>query len=319
MDNLEGITHTVLEGISLYHYDSFSIGATMKPSMLDRDDQARSLARARGSDSIKTALTTAISRAVSRHTGRVLTRIDPDITILVDMRNGSCQVRSKSVVVQTRYTKSIRGIPQKAARCDMCGMVGCTTCGNGDDNQSIEDMLRCVLLDAVGGSDVRFTWVGGEDRNSLVLGGGRRVYGRIQNPIRRRGPLPDVISATGAVFSEITFAKGLPDALPAFCSLMRVRVRPSETPEPAALRRLHTLAGPILVDNGHRDWGERNLKSLRYRVMRDGDLLLTLEAQGGMPIKRLVNGEGVEPSISGTLGICCTCVHFDILDIKDNS
>jgi len=43
---------------------------------------------------------------------------------------------------------------------------------------------------------------------------------------------------------------------------------------------------------------------------------LSIKAEGGLPIKRFVNGDDVLPNISKLLGISCICKEFDFLDVK---
>jgi tRNA pseudouridine synthase 10 len=42
---------------------------------------------------------------------------------------------------------------------------------------------------------------------------------------------------------------------------------------------------------------------------------LFIQADGGLPIKRFVNGDNVSPSISQIIGISCKSQEFDFLDI----
>jgi len=52
----------LLDQISVYQFSSFVIGATLKHSLIDRDDHLRSKFKLRGIDSIKTDITSEISK-----------------------------------------------------------------------------------------------------------------------------------------------------------------------------------------------------------------------------------------------------------------
>lgn len=306
MDHLDTILSTICDTVSVYDYDTFSLGAILKPSVLDRDDHVRSCLRAQGSDPIKSAMTGDLAKMLARRTGRTQDRDNPDITVLIDTRHNICEVRSRHVTVQARYTKSVRGLPQR-------NDVGDTA------RDSVQGMLEEILQQHIGGSGVHFTWVGGEDQDSLVQGQGRRVYARIQNPIRRQGPLPKTVMSGGVSFTDIGIVERLPDRLPAFHSIIRVRVKPSERPDTGILRRLHRLAGPVLIYDRFSKPSTRRVHDIKYRSMTDGSIIVTMDVEGGLPVKRFVSGQGVSPSVSEAVGVPCVCARFDFVQIHDNS
>ena len=67
-DNLEHFLKLMLDESKNYSFSSFSIGAIIKPSIVDRDDQIRSKYKLRGIDSIKTDITKELSKLFSRKT-----------------------------------------------------------------------------------------------------------------------------------------------------------------------------------------------------------------------------------------------------------
>lgn len=305
MDGLGRLAEVALERISGYDYETFAVGATLKPSVLDRDDYIRSRTGAAGAASIKAALTGEVGRMISRRTKKRVDRADPDLTILLDTRFGSCEVRSRPAVVYMRYTKTRRGVPQKRPPCGFSG-----------SGPSIEGMLAGYLMERLGGDDVRFTWVGGEDRDSMVLGRGRPVYARVRNPARSAAALPEHVSLDGVEVSGMRAVAGVPDRLPPFRSMVRVVVRFVGEPD---LRRIRTLAGRVLVGTGPGRPSAKEVGPVHYRRMSADSFRMDAEVEGGTPIKRLVSGEGVEPSASSVLGAECTCARFDFLDIIGNS
>lgn len=306
MDHLDTILGIIHDTVSAYDYDTFSLGAILKPSVLDRDDYVRSCLRAQGSDPIKSVMAGDLAKMLACRTGRTHDRNNPDIAVLIDTRHNICEVRSRHVMVQARYIKNVRGLPQR-------NDVGDTA------ESSVQGILEKILQQHIGGTGVRFTWVGGEDQDSLVQGQGRRVYARIQNPIRRQGPLPKTVLSGGVSFTDIGIVKRLPDRLPSFHSIIRVRIKPSEQPDTGSLRRLHDLAGPVLIRDGSSKPSTRHIHDIKYRSMTDGSILVTMDAEGGLPVKRFVSGQGVNPSVSEALGMPCVCAQFDFVQIYDNS
>lgn len=315
MDGLAGLVEHAVGRVSGYDYETFSVGATLKVSVLDRDDYIRSRAGAAGAVSIKAALTADMATMISERTGKRLDRDDPDVTILVDTRMGSCEVRSRHMVVGMRYTKTRRGLPQKRTACGACGGPGCGVCGFTGAGPSVEGVISAYLLYTVGGTDVRFTWVGGEDRDSLVLGSGRPVYARVRNPAKSADVLPESVSLDDLFVYGMSPA-AIPERLPPFKSVVRAVVRCGDASD---LRRVRGLAGSVMVGTDSDRPSTRAVGMVRYRRTGEDSFCMTAEVEGGVPIKRLVSGEGVEPSVSSLLGTECECVRFDFLDILANN
>ena len=47
---------------------------------------------------------------------------------------------------------------------------------------SVEGMISQYIFEKMGGTVAKFTWIGGEDKSSLVLGNGRPFFVKLQNP-----------------------------------------------------------------------------------------------------------------------------------------
>ena len=57
---------------------------------------------------------------------------------------------------------------------------------------SVEGAISKFLFQKFGGTTAKFTWIGGEDKSSLVLGSGRPFFVKIQNPHKRNVKLSNV-------------------------------------------------------------------------------------------------------------------------------
>jgi len=55
---------------------------------------------------------------------------------------------------------------------------------------------------------------------------------------------------------------------------------------------------------------------LSYKKLSPTSFNLCLTTDGGLPIKRFVEGNYVNPSISRVLGIKCKCKEFDFHDVE---
>jgi len=69
-------------------------------------------------------------------------------------------------------------------------------------------MISQFLFEKFGGTTTKFTWIGGEDKSSLVLGTGRPFFVKIQNPHKRNLRL----TSTSFDFLKITNLKIVSDS-----------------------------------------------------------------------------------------------------------
>ena len=61
---------------------------------------------------------------------------------------------------------------------------------------------------------------------------------------------------------------------------------------------------------------DKVIYKLSYRKSSSTSFNLCLTTDGGLPIKRFVEGNYVNPSISSVLGIKCKCKEFDFHDVE---
>ena len=313
MDCAESMSDVIMERARGYDFGTFSVGATLKPSVLDRDDHARSRMRARGAVSVKGELTRTLRRIISARTGRRPDTVDPDITILMDTRFGSCEIRSRHLVVEAMYVKRSRGMAQKMAPRGRCGGPGGADCGFGGKAQgSIEKAFSDHISDALGCGDLCFTWSGSEDASSRVLGNGRLFYVRVKNP--RRRDITAEYGVKGVRFHRMRIVPRVPARMPVLRSQIRIVVNFPDG-SPSDLAAIHGMAGDVRIEDSDGRQTTKIIHSARYRRLAGGRAQVSIDAEGGIPIKRFVDGDRVWPSISEALQARCECVRFDFMDI----
>ena len=170
-ENLDHFLKLMLETSNNYSFSTFSVGALIKPSIVDRDDYIRSKYQLKGIDSIKTDITKELGKSFCKKTKKSIDFLDPDLTFTINLKDMSCQLRSKPLIISGRYIKTTRGIPQKQKSCTNCSGKGCRICefhGISEFN-SVEGVISQFLFGLFGGTTTKFTWIGGEDKSSLVF------------------------------------------------------------------------------------------------------------------------------------------------------
>lgn len=318
--DLNSLLKLMLERSSKYDYETFMVGTQIKPSIVDRDDLVRSKFKLMGTYGIKTDFTRELSKLFSKKTKKTPDPLNPDLTFTINIKDGDCQIRTKPVIVRGSYTKTKRGLPQKQRPCENCSGRGCQMCNYHDiaNFESIEGRISHILSSKFGCTSIKFTWVGGEDRSSLVLGSGRPFFAKLQNPIKRRPRMERMTSMGAITLHDCKILDSFPRVPIKFSSTIRIKISSTKQLDSAILKKLKpALQNPVIVyENARRS--EKSISRVRYRKISGSDFVLTVDAKGGLPVKRFVQGDDVSPGISQILDAECSCIWFDFVQIQQN-
>ncbi len=318
-DNLVPYLKLMQESSSKYGFSSFVVGAIIKPSVIDRDDFIRSKFQLRGIDSVKTDITRELSKQFTRKTKKHLEFLDPEVTFTVNFKEKTCQLRSKQISLQGRYNKIKRGFSQRQKSCENCSGKGCRTCDfHGlTDYESVEGKISKFLFSKFGGTIAKFTWIGGEDKSSLVLGPGRPFFVRIQNPIKRRVRLPKTLKIDSVTINNCKIISNVPKKPMAFKSIIEMKIITENEIQKSSLKKLKkSLENPILIYENSGKRSEKKIFNAKYKKTSKNKFTLVINAEGGLPIKRFVIGDNVVPGVSQTIDNNCKCEEFDFIEIK---
>ena len=317
-DNLNYFLKLMIDVSSNYSFSSFSVGSMIKPSVIDRDDYIRSKYKLKGIDSIKTDLSRELRKSFSRKTKKIIDLLDPDVTFTINLKDESCQLRSKSIYLSGRYVKTLRGIPQKQKSCTNCSGKGCRICNfHGiSEFDSIEGIISKFFFEKFGGTTAKFTWIGGEDKSSLVLGTGRPFFVKIQNPLKRNLKLTSVMFDLLKI-DNLKIIQESPKRPLKFNSSIEVKISTDDKIDSKNLKKLKDLQkSPVVVYEKSGKRSEKKVFSVKYRKNSSNAFTLFIKAEGGLPVKRFVNSDDVSPGISQILNTSCMCQKFDFLDIE---
>ncbi len=319
-DNLDHFLKLMLDSSFDYKFRTFSIGTIIKPSIVDRDDALKSEFKLRGIDGVKYDITKELGKLFSKKTKKITNYIDPEIIFTVNLKEPSCNLRSKPIVISGRYTKSKRGYSQKQKSCDNCSGKGCRTCdfhGISEFN-SVEGVISKLIFKKFGGTTTKFTWIGGEDKSSLVLGSGRPFIVKLQNPLKRKIKLSDYISDFISIFN-LKIIDDSPKTPLKFSSLVTIKISTDSKFDAKYLKKLKNLKNsPIIVSEKSGRYYEKKIFDINYKKTSDQIILVKIRVEGGFPIKRFVIGNDVTPNISGIIGTNCVPDKFDFLEIIVN-
>ena len=318
MSKIDDLSALVVDALKEYQFNTFLIGAILPHQMLEREDEVRARFKIKGTESIKSDLTRELGKLLGSVTGKSVDYRRPDVIINVDVIENQLTARSRAIYLFGRYVKNVRGLNQKQIRCKFCNGKGCMQCNNtglsGFD--SVEGIIAKKLIDSFNCDSAKFAWVGGEDKDSLVLNEGRPFFVKLINP-RLRFAEPKGMSFEGDVQARfIKEVNRLPDKPLRFKVKVKLTIECERSMDDTTLERLKQLNNSSVKFLGKKS--REVTKSIHEFDARASDNILEVSmlADGGLTIKQFVGGDGIEPSISQLIGCKATCKSFDVLNVQ---
>jgi len=241
--NLQLIVDIMLKQSFDYEFFTFVLGAILKPSIIDRDDLIRSKFKLQGIDSVKTGITKELSKKFAMKTKKKMDFLYPDLTLTYNFKNDSCELQTRTLILSGRYVKKNRGLPQKQAPCINCNGKGCLQCNNhGFSNfTSVEGKIAKFLFEKFSNTRTKISWVGGEDKNSLVLGNGRPFFAKLYNPKKRAVRLQKKYALDELEIHNMKIISKIPKKVISFRSTIKLSILTEQKLKQKSLEPLKTL------------------------------------------------------------------------------
>jgi len=317
---VSAIGRRVLRGAGKYQFDTFSVGMILPRGVQEREDQLRSELRIRGRMTVKSDLAGAIVDFIAREMHKKVDRLRPQLTALVNLDSDTVEMMARSIFVYGRYTKP-RGIPQRRTLCDRCEGRGCDECDAGyTKTPSVEKAIAGRFLELLRSPKAKFTWLGSEDSDSIVFSPGRPFIMEVKSPMRHDFPRRMVLR-TGRGAITVTHLRTLsskPTSIPSFTFMTRAFIE-CEVPVKPSRNQLRSMKESLVqYRNNKGKMVYKKVHRLRILSTRGKRLTVEIKLEGGLPVKRLINGDSVSPSLSELLGTSLTCQRFDILKVWES-
>jgi len=301
-----------------YEFSTFIVGAILKQSIIDTDDKLRAKFNLHGVDGIKTAVTRELGKKFVSKTKKRIDHLLADIIFTINFKTERCNVKTKPIFLYGKYIKDKRGLPQKEKSCQDCNGKGCIFCNNHGivSFDSIEGKISKFLYEKFETEQVKFTWIGGEDKTSLVMGNGRPFFAKLLSPKKRNVRLAKKSNLDEIVIHALRKIDHIPNGSIRFKSKIKMLVLAKNGISSNKLKRLKQLVTvPIEITDSSNKQHKRVIHKLKYKKNSLQSFTVEIEADGGIPIKRFVDGFNIIPNISSILGIQCSCEKFDINQI----
>jgi tRNA pseudouridine synthase 10 len=320
-DAVPSLCDKAVKAARRYQFDTFAVGVSLPDGVQEREDELRSDLKLRGAETMKTQTAKQVAESVSGRLRKKVDRQKPDLTLLMNLGTGDVGITTRPVYYYARYTKP-RGVSQRRELCERCSGAGCPRCsGTGYSRKaSVEGSLRKRFEGFTGSEKMTFTWLGSEDRDSLVHPPGRPFVVEVKNPVKRGLPRRFAARLRGGKVA-VSLGRALPSKpvrLPTFSFRTEITAVSSSKVGPDALADLKRefRGAEVRFERPY----ERPATKTVYRASataRGKTLLIDAVIDGGLPVKRFVSGELVSPSVSEVLKTEVRCRRFDIREVKE--
>ncbi len=323
-DLIEEIVKEITFLISIenkYEFDSYSLGSSLPAYLFDNEDHFRSLFQLRGEESIKSAFNHAVRNNFEKVLKKPLKIQSPDMVINLSISHDlefSVDFQTRPYYLICRYTKK-KLMHQRKMKCDNCEGRGCTICNlieNNSQKKSIEVIIKRHLMDFTSCDNVNFTWMGGEDQNSMVLGKGRFFIAQIINPKKRKIKKNIIFQEDGIIFQIKEKKESIKKYTINYKSKTKAYVKTLSPINNLNLVKLIQLKNSTIKYRNKTKIVQRRIYKISVKRLDEYDFVVTVLSDGGLFIKQFIEGKDwIEPNVSSYIGNKCTCIKFDVLDI----
>ena len=317
-DKIAGLIYRHLSLIEAFEFSSVSLGIILPAHIINREDELRASLKLKEPPTIKRYLANVAIAELRSMLGRpvMLSHINADVSLTLDFITETVDIRASPIYLLGRYIKQKRGIPLRTRE------------RVNTQSPSLEALLERALVLHFGAEEAKFSWAGGEDKDSLVLGQGRPFVAKLTNPRRRTLPptlinsINDELGALGVGVTQLEVLTSRPK-LPfhyIFTAEIACRLINSSA---GALTRFTGLSAfssiDVLFERPGRPPKTRRLLSLGGFRLSDSELRMTGTFEGGFDIRAFFGREKesrAQPNAHQLLRTSLELIHYDILEVK---
>jgi tRNA pseudouridine synthase 10 len=320
MSRLETISNAIVSKVCEgYEFRTFHLGVSLPSSYIEREDEIRSKLKIRGRNSLKIQFLADLREIFRHDLGKEIDYQSPDVRIDLIINESNeffFDIIPAPIVLACKYLKKRRGIPQKHVG---SADIKVHDLGNEvqSDNVSLEEVVSEYLKQITSGVKVKFSWIGGEDKESLVLGRGRPFFAEIIKPKRRTITAHSInLNEHGIELFVLGLSKNLPQYPMKFVCKTRISIIAERLVTRKELECLHSLGRSTICFRNKKKSVSREMYSVKVGMVDAKNFELEIIAEGGLHIKQFVGGkEYCKPNISALLGLRCECSNFDVIDV----
>jgi tRNA pseudouridine synthase 10 len=336
-ENLDVWADRAVKSIGDREYSTILVGTKVSGLIGENEEILWSECGITQAEQFKTEMNREVGKLISARTGKEVEFERPDLVITLDIAEERTSVQVKSLYIQGRYRKLIRGIPQTRWPCRSCGGRGCEQCNNTGKQypESVDELIGKELIEMTEAKDSKFHGAGREDIDALMLGTGRPFVVEAVSPRIRsidvwelekkinefadgkveveglkivekavietlKSSKADKVYNLKVTFKEPVSTDKLEDAIN---SLIGVQIH-QRTPQRVAHRRADLVR-------------KRYVHNMKLVEKTDEFAIIEVHCDGGLYVKELTSGDDgrTEPSLTGLLGIQAKVDELNVIKV----
>ncbi len=336
-DELDKWQKMAIESIGSIEYSTFLVGTKVSGLIGENEEMLWSECGITHAEQFKSEMNREVGKLIAANTGKEVDFKRPELVITLDLAEGSAGIQIRSLYIQGRYRKIVRGIPQTRWPCRECGGRGCLECDNTGKQypESVDELIGEEVIRATKSSDTKFHGAGREDIDALMLGSGRPFVVEALSPSIRNIDLLELekkinesaagkVEVEGLTFADkdnieslksskadkvynlkVTFKEPVPtDKLKnAISSLVGVQVQ-QRTPQRVSHRRADLVR-------------KRYVHDIQLKERTEDYAIIEVHCDGGLYVKELTSGDNGRtlPSLTGLLGVEAKVAELNVIKV----
>ena len=328
------IAVAALEGLE---YSSFLVGTKVSGLLSENEEILWSECGITHAEQLKTEMNREVGKLIASRTGKVVDFEKPEIVVMLDIAAENLSLQVRSLYIEGRYKKLIRGIPQTRWPCRNCKGRGCEKCNFTGKQypESVDELIKKDVIDAASAADTAFHGAGREDIDALMLGSGRPFVVEAISPRIRTIDLKQLQEAINThaggkveVHGLQVVPKEMVEKLKSAHADKVYNLKVTFT-DPVSkeelISALESLSGAEIQQRTPQRVSHRRADLIRKRYVHVIELLgwdadhaiVRVSCEGGLYVKELVSGdEGrTVPSLTGILGKQATVAELDVVNV----
>jgi tRNA pseudouridine synthase 10 len=336
-DNLDTWADRAVEAIGDIEYSTFLVGTKISGLLAENEEILWSECGITHAEQFKTELNREVGKLIAARTDKEVEFERPDVLFTLDIANDKVDLQIRSLYIQGRYRKLIRGIPQTRWPCKGCGGRGCEKCDFTGKQypESVDEIIREEVVKMCRSVDTTFHGAGREDIDALMLGSGRPFVVEAVEPAVRSIDVAELEKKINAFAGGKVEVEGLKivekDVIETLKSSQADKVYKLKVTfnEPVSREKLissiNNLVGAEISQRTPQRVSHRRADLVRKRHVHDMQLLeftdeyaiIQVHCDGGLYVKELTSSdEGrTQPSLTGELGVQAKVTELDVINV----
>ena len=313
--------------------------------MINSEDQFKAEFKLLESESLKSHFNREVGKKISNLLKKPSEFLTPDITIIFNLSSQSHSINliKRAVFIYGRYNKYLRNIPQTHWNCRNCMGKGCELCDftGKQYKTSVEELISPIFITESLAIDSKFHGGGREDIDVRMLGEGRPFILELRNPRVRTLNLRQIqkrvnklnkrkVKIMDLQYSSKKEVKKLKKNAEQTRKVYLARVTSNQKIEKEEFNKYlihlkeifskNTILQrtPIRVSHRRADKvREKKIYKIAGKYLKSTLFEFTIETQGGVYIKELINGDDgrTKPSFSEIFSSPLFCKELDVIKI----